>query len=165
MQNLQDSCFNFDFISLEAFSISCRNRKIYPYTFANVKSYCHLRGHIPLKPIYGLVCNWPVHKLQVCKVISIERVTQMTGQMAKKNHTCKCQKQLLHFQIDAISIFVIIVEMATNHKPIKSLYTKSVENLVKIGSQLLSAIQRCYIPSCQSKKTRQHVFFLSSKAM
>ena len=40
------------------------------------------------------------------------------------------------------------------------MYTKSVENLLNIGSQLLSAM--CYIPSCQSRKTREHVFFLSS---
>ena len=111
-------------------------------------------------------CNWPVHKLQVCKVVSIECVPSNDRSNGKFFSHLQIPKSFYIFKwiSFAISIFVIIEEMALALppiiKPIKSLYTKSVENLLKIGSQLLSAM--CYIPSCQSRKTREHVFFLSS---
>ena len=151
-------------MALEFITISCRNGKI--YLFVNLKKYCHWQMwfFLPFEGTHSIetnlqTCNWPVHKLKVCKVVSIERVSQMTGQTVKTFTVANARKSFyvsksIYFPI---SIFVIREEMA-----IKSLQTKSVENLLKIGSQLLWAIQRCYIPSCQSRKTREHVFFLSS---
>ena len=122
--------------------------------------FCHMRHSIETNL---WTCNWPVNKIQVYKVVSIDRVSPN----ARSNGKCQ-NKKFLHFQMDIFCHFDFCHNRrngfgsSTNHKPIKSLQTESVENLLKIGSQLLSAIQRCYIPSCQSRKTREHVFFLSS---
>ena len=125
-------------MALEFITISCRNGKI--YLFVNLKKYCHWQMwfFLPFEGSHSIetnlqTCNWPVHKLKVCKVVSIERVSQMTGQTVKTFTVVNARKS---FYISKsipfpISIFVIREEMA-----IKSLQTKSVENLLKIGSQL-----------------------------
>ena len=96
--------------------------------------FCHMRHSIETNL---WTCNWPVNKIQVYKVVSIDRVSPN----ARSNGKCQ-NKKFLHFQMDIFCHFDFCHNRrngfgsSTNHKPIKSLQTESVENLLKIGSQL-----------------------------